>query len=76
MLAAPVDALPTGPLWVYEPRLDGFRALAVCGTGSVALVSRSGKQLAAYFPDVTHVLQAAVPAGVVLDGSWSSGRAS
>jgi len=68
MEAEPVDALPTGREWLYEPKHDGFRCLAFGDGGDVRLQSRSGKPLARYFPEVAAGL-AALPAGrFVLDG--------
>lgn len=69
MLAAPVDRLPTGPGWCYEPKWDGWRGLAFRqGNDRVQLQSRSGKPLAGYFPEVTRLVRGQVPAGAVLDG--------
>jgi ATP-dependent DNA ligase len=68
MLAASVDALPDGPGWAYEPKFDGWRAIAVRRDNGVHLSSRTGKPLSAYFPDITRAVRAAVPAPVVLDG--------
>ena len=64
MLAAPAHVLPTGPGWAYEPKWDGWRALAFCQPGRVYLQSRTGKALPAYFPDVTRMA-----AGTVRDSS-------
>jgi ATP-dependent DNA ligase len=68
MLAANVDALPTGPEWCYEPKWDGWRAVAHRQTDRVLLQSRSGRPLGAYFPEITRAVSRQVPAGVVLDG--------
>jgi ATP-dependent DNA ligase len=80
MLAAPVDVMP-GPEAMpggtaYEPKWDGFRAIAVVGS-PVRLFSRRTNDLARYFPDVAAALAAQLPAGVVVDGElviWSDGR--
>ena len=62
-LARPAKALPTGEGWAYEPKWDGFRALAFVDGADVHLQSRSGKPLRRYFPELTF------PAGrYVLDG--------
>src|ERR671931_1234685 len=62
-LARPRKTLPTGDGWVYEPKWDGFRALAFVDGADVYLQSRSGKPLRRYFPEL------AFPAGrYVLDG--------
>jgi bifunctional non-homologous end joining protein LigD len=68
MLAQLATALPVGPDWRYEPKLDGFRALLArrCD-GSVRLTSRNQKDLGRWFPEV---LEAArwLPPGTLLDG--------
>jgi len=62
-LARPAKQLPTGKGWVYEPKWDGFRALAFVDGADVYLQSRSGKPLRRYFPELSF------PAGrYVLDG--------
>src|SRR5258706_11153662 len=79
MLAVPVEALPEGPGWAYEPKFDGWRALAFRREHSVHLQSRTGKPLGGYFPDVTRMVRASLPAGVVLDGElvvWERDRTS
>jgi ATP-dependent DNA ligase len=69
MLAASVDVLPEGPGWAYEPKFDSWRAIAWRRDDDVHLHSRAGRPLGSYFPDITRAVRAAVPAGVVLDGS-------
>ncbi len=62
-LARPAKKLPTGEGWAYEPKWDGFRAIAFIDGADVYLQSRSGKPLRRYFPELTF------PAGrYVLDG--------
>jgi ATP-dependent DNA ligase len=63
-LARSRTALPEEEGWAYEPKWDGFRALAfVDGDELVELQSRSGRPLGRYFPELTF------PAGrYVLDG--------
>ncbi len=63
-LARPRKALPDeADGWVYEPKYDGFRAVAFVDGDSVELQSRNGKDLTRYFPEL------AFPAGrYVLDG--------
>jgi ATP-dependent DNA ligase len=80
MLAAPVEAIP-GPGALpggnaYEPKFDGFRAIAVVGS-PVRLFSRRPNDLAHYVPDVAAALASQLPADVVVDGElviWSDGR--
>ncbi|MDQ8046806.1 MAG: ATP-dependent DNA ligase [Solirubrobacteraceae bacterium] len=62
-LARGKTALPTEEGWSYEPKYDGFRAIAFVDGTDVALLSRGGKPLERYFPEITF------PAGrYVLDG--------
>ena len=64
-LARPRKALPEGDGWAYEPKFDGFRAIAFVDGGEVELQSRNGKGLTRYFPEVA----ASFPdARLVLDG--------
>src|SRR5690349_19117732 len=42
---------PAGEL-IYQPKWDGFRALAWTGGTGVALQSRHGRDLTRYFPDL------------------------
>ena len=57
--------LPDGDGWAYEPKWDGFRAIAFVDGDDVELQSRNGKPLTRYFPEVA----ASLPAGrYVLDG--------
>jgi ATP-dependent DNA ligase len=64
-LARSRTSLPEGDGWAYEPKWDGFRAVAFVDGSDVYLQSRNGKPLGRYFPEVL----AAFPAGrYVLDG--------
>ncbi|WP_255420255.1 MULTISPECIES: hypothetical protein [Micromonospora] len=77
MLAAPVDSVPESPNLIYEPKWDGWRALAFRGASDVYLQSRAGRNLTPYFPDITRAVRAIVPPGAVLDGElvvWERGR--
>jgi ATP-dependent DNA ligase len=51
-LALSRKALPEGEEWVYEPKYDGFRALAFVDGGELFLQSRNGKPLTRYFPEL------------------------
>src|SRR4051794_33441890 len=77
MAATAVSQLPTGPGWVFEPKFDGFRAVAFCGPSGVVLQSRQQRPLTAGFPDVVAALAPLAGERVVLDGElveWRSGR--
>ena len=51
-LALSRKQLPTGEGWAYEPKYDGFRALAFVDGAELFLQSRSGRPLARYFPEL------------------------
>jgi ATP-dependent DNA ligase len=51
-LAKSQKSLPKGDGWVYEPKWDGFRAIAFVDGGDVHLQSRNGKPLTRYFPEL------------------------
>ena len=66
-MKAKVRAVPPEPPgWVYEPKWDGFRAIA-WGGSEPRLDSRNGKPLLRYFPELLPALEQ-LPAGTVLDG--------
>jgi ATP-dependent DNA ligase len=62
-LAKSAKALPTGPGWVYEPKWDGFRAVAFVDGDGVFLQSRNGRPLTRYFPELSFP-----PGRYILDG--------
>ncbi|MBV9310645.1 MAG: ATP-dependent DNA ligase [Solirubrobacterales bacterium] len=62
-LARSKPELPTGDSWVYEPKYDGFRAIAFVDGDECMIQSRAGKPLSRYFPELSF------PSGrYVLDG--------
>jgi len=65
MEARAAAELPRGAGWQFEPKFDGFRALAWRCGGEAALIGKSGKPLGRYFPEVLAHL-AALPAQVFL----------
>lgn len=62
-----VSKLPEGLEWLWEVKLDGYRALAVKSGNGVTLFSRRRKSLNRQFPYVVEAL-ADLPAGTVVDG--------
>ncbi|MEP6992178.1 MAG: ATP-dependent DNA ligase [bacterium] len=68
MEAQLVDALPTGSEWQYEPKWDGFRCIAFRDGDDIALMSKAGKPLARYFPDLVETVRAVEATRFVLDG--------
>jgi DNA ligase D-like protein (predicted ligase) len=68
MECLPVARIPTGDLWVYELKLDGYRAQAIRDAAGVRLLSRRGKNLSKKYPLVTRDLLQAIEVGTALDG--------
>lgn len=72
MLAKTVKRLPapdsTDGGVVYEPKWDGFRAVAFRDGDEVELGSRSERPLTRYFPELVDALRAELPSRCVLDG--------
>jgi ATP-dependent DNA ligase len=68
MEAAPARELPAGSEWQYEPKWDGFRCLAFRDGKLIQLVSKSGKPLTRYFPELITALAAVKAQRFVLDG--------
>jgi len=66
MECAPVTKLPSGPQWVYEIKLDGYRAIALKSGRAVSLFSRRRKSFRQY-PHIVESLRV-LPEGTVLDG--------
>ena len=60
--------LPRGDGWQYEPKWDGFRAVAFKDGDEVVIHSRNQKPLTRYFPELVPALQRIKPKRVVLDG--------
>jgi ATP-dependent DNA ligase len=68
MLAKLADALPSEGAVLYEPKWDGFRAIAFKSARSVYLQSRDLRPLDRYFPDLHDALLQRLPKSCVLDG--------
>jgi ATP-dependent DNA ligase len=68
MLSKPVRELPTGEGWLFEPKWDGFRAIAFRDGDRLYLQSRDLRPLDRYFPDLAVPLRASLPARSVVDG--------
>ena len=68
MEARLVAELPLGEEWQYEPKWDGFRCIAFRDGASVDLVSKAGKPLGRYFPELVARLLAMPAKRFVLDG--------
>ena len=68
MEAALAAELPAGKGWQYEPKWDGFRCLAKRDGDDVQLISKSGKPLGRYFPEMLEVLAGLKQDRFLLDG--------
>src|SRR5256886_14461100 len=69
MLSAVSDSgIPKGDSWEYEPKWDGFRTLVYRDGDEVALMSRGGRPMTRYFPELLPAFRALGPAKFVLDG--------
>jgi ATP-dependent DNA ligase len=68
MEALSVDAIPVGKEWQYEPKWDGFRALAFRDGDRIEIQSKSGRLMTRYFPELVAALGALKARKFVLDG--------
>ena len=82
MLAKSVSRLPANDgragSVVFEPKWDGFRALAFHDQqGRVELQSRQHRLMTRQFPDIARLIREHTPPGTVLDGEliiWAAGQ--
>ena len=56
------------PEWLFEPKLDGFRALAFIRSGKATLASRNGLDMSSTFPEIAGALAELPVDDAVLDG--------
>jgi bifunctional non-homologous end joining protein LigD len=68
MAAQSVTDLPEGPDWLYELKLDGYRALVIKGRERVQIRSRNDKDLTRMYPRLAVEAQKLKTQQVVLDG--------
>jgi bifunctional non-homologous end joining protein LigD len=68
MLPTLVDGLPDRAGWVFEPKWDGWRCLAVVDDGRVDMRSRKAVDLGPYFPELSQPLHPLAGRRAVLDG--------
>jgi bifunctional non-homologous end joining protein LigD len=71
MLATLARTPPAGADWVFEPKYDGIRAIAIVTGTAVVLLTRNGNDKAAQFPELVAAVQelrAQADADLVLDG--------
>src|SRR5215469_9984239 len=68
MECLPVGRIPGGDAWVYELKLDGYRAQAIRDGTGARLLSRRGKDLTKRYPLVLSDLLNAIKVGTAFDG--------
>ena len=68
MTATLVQTLPEGPEWMYEVKLDGYRALILKSGNDVQIRSRNDKNLSGAYPGVDTAAKRINGDSVVLDG--------
>ena len=67
MLLHRTERLPEGPNWLYELKLEGYRALAIKSGGEVQLRSRDYKDFNTRYPGLVEAL-GSMPDETLLDG--------
>ena len=67
MLARPVSSLPSGANWIYELKLDGYRALVLKTRGEATIFSRRGNILNVPFPSIARAF-GFLPDDSIVDG--------
>ncbi len=63
--------MPDDAGWVFEPKYDGIRILAVAGARDVRLLTRNGNDKVAQFPEIAGAIRELIArsgSGVILDG--------
>jgi ATP-dependent DNA ligase len=68
MEALAVGEIPIGSQWQYEPKWDGFRAIAFRDGEKIELQSKSCKPLKRYFPELIAELEKLKAKRFVIDG--------
>jgi ATP-dependent DNA ligase len=68
MEARSVEAIPRGQEWQYEPKWDGFRCLLSRNGAKLDLRSKSGEDLARYFPELVEAALKLKATTFLLDG--------
>jgi bifunctional non-homologous end joining protein LigD len=78
MLAASRPDPFDDPRWLFEPKWDGVRTIAVCSDETI-LVSRTGRNVTETYPELGHLHEHLVAKGAIVDGeivSFEGGRPS
>ena len=79
MLATPATEAFDDDDWIFEPKWDGVRTLAVCGDEQTKLLSRRGNDVTETYPELKDLHERVVALDAVLDGeivTFEKGRPS
>ena len=57
MLCKPVKTLPQDDNYIYEPKLDGGRIVAVVEHGKAKLYTRDGNNITNQFPEIVEAFK-------------------
>lgn len=68
MEAKHVASLPSADGWQYEPKWDGFRAVAFRDDGEVFISSRKELPFNRYFPEIVEAIRTLPDKRLILDG--------
>ena len=68
MECLPVDRLPESDEWIFELKLDGYRAQGIRDAKGVRLLSKNGKDFSKKYPHVVRGLEKALVMDTVVDG--------
>lgn len=68
MLAQLTAELPGGAGWSHEPKIDGYRAVAVKSPGRASIFSRNKADFSKQFPTILQALASLEPDDLILDG--------
>jgi ATP-dependent DNA ligase len=68
MECLPVAKISEGDAWIYELKLDGYRAQAIRDGKGVRILSRNGKDLTKKYPLLVRDLKEAIDSDTALDG--------
>jgi bifunctional non-homologous end joining protein LigD len=56
------------PAWIFEPKLDGVRALVYLEMNAVKLISRTGRDQTSQYPELRRIFERVTAENAVLDG--------
>ena len=68
MMASSSDRPFSNAKWIFEPKLDGFRALVLKRGGDVRVLSRTGKDMTDRVPAIVEEVSQLQPEELVIDG--------